>query len=299
MKFENSKMKIGVLAVFILIVSSLSLYYYANTGTTTQSGETYLFIKPAFAQSMSTTPTFLDDEAGISAYVNINRSIDLAVAKTVYRTLEKETADYIVGSVNVSLSADEDVHCFVHKEGWIVTYYGKGEPLSKIVEWNLWSQSTSKLTKNKLQVGLEKMTLVLIGVAVPSVSYYDFQYPNANKCMIIIKTLVGSGEDSFNVTIPTDIAVYEQSWSHYSQCLWSYGDGPAYAHSYFKVDGNTINTISGTTGVIDPVTNRGTLTDPLEKLKQGAASMVSVSSDYYYYYHYLYGVCVALVYQEP
>ena len=287
MKFKNIKMKISLLAVLILIVGSLGLYSYTNRGTTIQSGETYLFVKPAFAQSMSTTPTFLDEEAGISLYVNIGRSIDLAVARTAYRgDSEKENSDYLVGSVNVSLSENEDVHCFVHKTGWIVTYYGKGEPLSKIVDWNLWSQSTSKLTKNKLQVGLDKMTSILGVFPVPSVSCYHFQYPNANKCMIIIETLVGKGEDSFNVTIPNDLTVYESSWSHYSERLY-YG-----YDSYFNIDGIAIDTISDTSA---PVTKLGTLS--IVQLFPSAPHIASVSSDYGA--SYLYGVCIGLVYQEP
>jgi hypothetical protein len=290
MKLENSKTKISILAVLIIIVGSLGLYSYANRGATTQSGETYLFIKPAFAQSMSTAPTFLDEEAGISLYVNIGQSIDLAVAKTVYRTLEKETANYTVGSIALpGLSENEDVHCFVHKDGWIVTYYLKGEPISKIVDWNLWSQSASKLTENKLQVGLKQMTNAL-GKAVTDVRYYHFHYPNATKCMIIFETLVGSGEDSFNVTIPNDIAVYERSWSHYAKTTREYY-GTSY-HSYFKIDGNTINSIIGVDG---PVTNRGTLI--VAQLFPSAAHVVSVSYDHEN--SYLYGVCVALAYQEP
>ena len=288
MKFNNSQMKISMLAVLIIIVGSLGLYSYANRGATTQSGETYLFIKPAFAQSMSTAPTFLDEEAGISLYVNIGQSINLAVAKTVYRTLEKETANYIVGSIALpGLSENEDVHCFVHKDGWIVTYYLKGEPVSKIVDWNLWSGG--KLTKNKLQVGLEQMTNAL-GKVVTDVKYYHFHYPNANKCMIILETSVGSGEDSFNVTIPNDIAVYERSWSHYAS-ITRENYGNTY-YSYFKIDGNTINSISGNYG---PVTNRGTLI--VAQLFPSAAHVVSVS--YNYQNSNLYGVCVALVYQEP
>jgi hypothetical protein len=238
---------------------------------------------------MSTAPTFLDEEAGISLYVNIGRSIDLAVARTAYRgDPEKENSDYLVGSVNVSLSENEDVHCFVHKTGWIVTYYGKGEPLSKIVDWSLWSQSASKLTKNKLQVGLDKMTSILGVFPVPSMSYYHFQYPNANKCMIILETLVGSGEDSFNVTIPNDLTVYERSWSHCAQ-------RPAhYSSSGLKVDGNIINTISTDS---DPVTSCGTLT--IAQLFPGVAHVVSVSSSYATSAALLYGVCIGLVYQEP
>jgi hypothetical protein len=290
MKFDNSKMKISMLGVLILIIGSLSLYSYVNRGTTTQSGETYHFIKPVFAQSMSTAPTFLDEEAGISLYVNINRSIDLSVARPVYRTMEKETADYIVGSVGLpGLSSDEDVHCFVHKDGWIVTYYLKGEPLSKIVDWNLWSQSASKLTKNKLQAGLEQMTSA-IAVSVSSVNYYHFHYPNATNCMIILKTVVGSGDRSFNVTIPDDIKVSERSWSHYAQSTWYTYEGTY--HTYFKINGNTINSISGIT---NPVTDYGTLT--FTNLTQGTPNVVGVSSDARS--SYLYGVCIGLVYQEP
>ena len=272
MKFKDIRMKISMLAVLILVVGSLGLYSFFNRGITIQSGEAYLFVKPAFAQSMSTAPTFLDEEAGISLYVNIGRSIDLAVARTAYRgDPEKENSDYLVGSVNVSLSENEDVHCFVHKTGWIVTYYGKGEPLSKIVDWSLWSQSASKLTKNKLQVGLDKMTSILGVFPVPSMSYYHFQYPNANKCMIVFETLVGIGEDSFNVTIPNDLTVYERSWSHYAENTQVQVYVGAH-HSNFTIDASTINSISG---VAYPVTNRGTLI--IAQLTPGAAHIVRVS----------------------
>jgi hypothetical protein len=289
MKMKSTALGVSLLLIAVLMTSILVAYIHQNErqNTIVEKGRSYNLVHPVLAESMATTSTFLDEEAGISLYVNIGRSIDLAVAKTVYRALEKETADYIVGSVNVSLSENEDVHCFVHKEGWIVTYYGKGEPVSKIVDWSLWSQSTSKLTKNKLQVGLEKMTNPL-GVTVPSLSYYHFQYPNANKCMIILETLVGSGEDSFNVTIPNDINVSQRSWSHYSGGLYS-----GYK-SYFNIDGNTIDTISGTYAPA-PVTKLGTLI--VAQLSPSAPHIVSVSSDYGA--SYLYGVCVALVYQEP
>lgn len=285
----------GLILVSVLIVGFLGMYFDSGNNNkgrdvSNQAEQAFLFVKPAFAQSLSTAPTFLDEEAGISLYVNISRSLDLSVARPVYRTMEKETADYIVGSVGLpGLSSDEDVHCFVHKDGLIVAYYLEGEPLSKIVDWNLWSQSTSKLTKNKLQAGLEQMTSAL-GVSVSSVNYYHFHYPNANKCMIILKTVVGSGEGSFNVTIPEDINVYERSWSHYAQNTYNTYEGAD--HSYFKINGNTINPISGIT---NPVTDYGTLT--FASLPQGTPHIVGVSSDSSS--SYLYGVCIGLVYQEP
>lgn len=287
MKVENRKMKVGVLLVAILMLVFLGVYFYGRGDVgggsiVAEAGQTYPLVYPAFAQSTSGT-TFLEKEAGMSMYVNIGRSIDLAVAKTVYRTIEKETSDYIVGSIALpGLSENEDVHCFVHKDGWIVTYYLKGEPISKIVDWNLWSGG--KLTKNKLQVGLEQMTNAL-GVVVTSVKYYHFQYPNANKCMIILETLVGAGEDSFNITIPNDLAVYERSWSHYSQYSTGWG-----GQSYFKIDGNTIDSIFSES----PVTKYGTLA--VAQLIPGVVHVVSVSG---VYGNRLYGSCIALAYQEP
>jgi len=294
MKIENKNVKIGILAVLILSTASISLYFLSNRNPIDQSpqlGETYLFIKPAFAAVMDSTPTFLDTEAGISLYVNLSHPIDLAVARTAdWSGIEDETSDYIIGSIRLpNLTAADDVHCFVHKTGWIVIYYLKGEPISKIVDWNSWGQDTRKLTENKLQTGLKQMTNTL-GVVATDTRYYHFQYPNATKCMLIFRTLVGGGENSFNVTIPNDITVYERSWSHYaSKTREAYGT-PYY--SYFKIDGNTIDSIYGD---YDPVTNRGTLI--VSQLFPNVSHVLSVSYEYGSWN--LYGICVGLVYQEP
>jgi len=285
-KVENIKMKAGMFLVAILACGLLGVYLYNSGGgganIMNEDGQHFLLVNPVFAQSVSSETTFLEEEAGMSIYVNIGRSIDLAVAKTVYRTIEKETSNYTVGSVPLpSLPESEDVHCFVHKDGWIVAYYLRGEPIGKIVDWNLWSGG--KLTKNKLQVGLEQMTNAL-GVSVTGAKYYHFQYSNANKCMLIVETLVVGGEDSFNVTIPSTFVVYERSWSHYAEYTY-YGNYP----SYFKIDGNTINSIA-----TDGQTKYGTLT--VAQLIPDITHRVSVSGQYS---ARLYGVCIALAYQEP
>ena len=79
--------------------------------------------------------SFLEDEAGISAYMNAGQNIDLNLAKKAYRTIEEETEQYIIGSVKLTgYSETEDVHAYVHKDGWIVTYYLKDEPSAKILK---------------------------------------------------------------------------------------------------------------------------------------------------------------------
>jgi hypothetical protein len=282
-------MKVGgrcvvVLLFAVLIVGVLLVYLYNNSGGKNERvpevGNAYALEYPAFTQAAGADTSFLDKEAGIALYLNVSGPIDLSKARSVFRTIEKETLNYTVGSIALpNLPESEDVHCFVHKEGWIVVYYLKAEPVSKIIDWSYWSGG--QLTKNKLQVGLEQMCNAL-GVSVSGAKYYHFQYPYANKSMIAIETIVGSGEDSFTITIPVEFTMYERSWSHYSQHAWEY--------SYFKIDGNVINSISSS----EPLTKYGTLT--VAQLSPGVTHTVSVSG---LYSGYLYGVCIALVYQEP
>lgn len=287
MKSENRRTKLGVSSAVILVCSLIGAYFYvSNDGGSNlfgNGGRTLLLVSPVFAQSVSSDTTFLEEEAGMTTYVDIGQSIDLAVAKTVYRTIEDETSNYTVGSIALpGLPESEDVHCFVHKNGWIVAYYLKAESMSKIVDWNYWSGG--QLTKNKLQVGLEQMGNAL-GTSVTGAKYYHFQYPSANKCMLIIDTLVGWGEDSFNITIPLEFAVYERSWSHHSE----YSNSPT-GPSDLKIDGNGISTITATS----TQTKCGQLS--VSQLSPTVTHSISISG---HYSARLYGVCIALVFQEP
>jgi len=244
MKMESKKMKMGVLLIAVLMISLLGVYLYAGdqrSGMVAEASQTYLLVNPAFAQSATTGTTFLEEEAGMSIYVNIGQSIDLSKAKTVYKTIEKETSDYIVGSLSLpNLPETDDVHCFVHKDGWIVVYYLKAEPISKIIDWSYYSP-TAGLTKTKLQVGLEKMALAL-GATVTGAKYYNFQYPYADKWMIVIESREDEGEDTFNIKIPSEFTIYERSWSHYGSG-W-YTDWYSYGYAIFRINTTEIDSIS-------------------------------------------------------
>ena len=221
MKYSFRKTKVTLLLTAILVCSFLAIYLYVgnncSSDVVTDEGETFLFVPPAFAQSTSESMTFLEEEAGMSMYVNIGQSIDLSVAKNVYKTIEKETSNYIIGSFSLpNFPETEDVHCFIHTDGWIVIYYLKHEPISKIIDWTYYSDETG-LTKTKLQVGLEKMGSNL-GVTITNAKYYNFNRPDADKWVVIIDVLADdaftTAEDSFNFMIPGEIMVYEGSWSH-------------------------------------------------------------------------------------
>jgi hypothetical protein len=263
------------------------LIYTGYRNSEDEEGKALSLVEPAFAQ-VSSNATFLKDEAGISLYLDAHRTIDLSSARTQIDNIEKETSDYVIGSIHLpGLSEDEDVHCFVHIVGWIVIYYLKSAPTSKIIDWNQWSATQKTLTTNKLQVGLLKIANA-VGVVTTGAKYYHFQYPNATKLMLIIETQKSSAGDSFNLTIPNELTVYERSWSHFARYLY-------YESSQFKVDTETIDTLS-VSGRAYNQTECGQL--QLSQLSQGLIHEVSISGAWNSGEYYVYGVGIALVYEE-
>jgi hypothetical protein len=163
------------------------------------------------------TWTFLDEEAGMSAYVNVGQAISLAQAKIAFVGLEKETADYIVGSLrpsNYTEDENEEVHCFVHKDGWILTYYTRDVARAKIFDRRAYKADQSKVI-TMLENGITKVCNQ-ISVTTPSISYYDFKFPNANSLMLVVDGIWGEGWEMLYLTIPNvaTLTTYETSWSH-------------------------------------------------------------------------------------
>lgn len=264
--------------VAVLLVLGLCASLLSNQKSEETSGVPALtLVKPAFAQATGSSTTFLDEEAGIALYADIKQTIDLAKAKNIYRTGEKETSDYIVGSVALpNLPESDDVHCFIHRNGWIVIYYLKSEPASKILDWRYYTGG--KLSKNKLQLGLEKACNSL-GIAANETRYYHFQYPQANKMLIIFGSKTGPGDNTFYYQIPSDLDVFEGSWSHYAsfegetkvsygilkQPMLSYETrhnvriqnipyrlGYSAGNSQFYVDGTLLGNLYSSSGTISP-----------------------------------------------
>lgn len=173
------------------------------------SAENITLQKPA----METT-NFLEAEAGISAYTNVQQAIDLKKAKNAFRTIEHQTEDYIVGSVPIlDYGEEEDVHAYVHKTGWVLTYYLRDEPAAKIVDWKNYGQD-GKIFGTKLETGLSVLCSAC-QVAAREVKYYDFRCPEANKLLIVADAAYRVAEDSFSIKIPSGFWVFERSFLHY------------------------------------------------------------------------------------
>ena len=168
--------------------------------------------------------SFLEDEAGIAAYTQTPGSIDLSVVRDEFRTIERETDQYIIGSVGIpDYSEDHDPHVYVHTDGWVLAYYLAEEPASYIID--LRHYDGVEIASTKLENAMNEI-LSVIGVVSFEATYYDFRYPNATHLMLIAEAIYYAGDESFDVQLPSGFTYYERSWSHAL-----YDDGGTY-HSY-------------------------------------------------------------------
>ena len=236
---EFSKTKACVLLfALILLCGVVGAYFFAanDDESNIDAKNIHSLIRPVFAQDIGENATFLEEEAGISICVNIGQFIDISTVKTLFKIIEKETSDYIVGSISLpNYPETEDAHCFVHKDGWIVVYYLRHEPLSKIIDLNYYNSTTGQLTTTKLQIGLEMVTHAL-GASITGARYYYFTYPEANKFTIIIDEKYGRNYDHFNLKLPSEYAFYEFSWANW----FGSGDWPMAWDPYIAVNGTKV-----------------------------------------------------------
>nr|QNO48396.1 hypothetical protein GLNMMLEO_00005 [Methanosarcinales archaeon ANME-2c ERB4] len=165
-----------------------------------------------FAGSTCAAVDFPADEAGISAYVHAKSSVNLNDAKPAFATIERETEDYIIGTVALDLHAEEEYpHVYVSTDGWVVAYYLNDRPSSWILPWADYSEGEISSTTLSKAAGI---VCSEIGGTTTGLKYYDFRYEDASKMMIIVESASWS-TDFFKVAIPTTFSTYAVDWSHY------------------------------------------------------------------------------------
>lgn len=137
------------LIVVSLLLALAALSLAPQPAAPTSGGNAIALVAPPFigvahaqegpdAQDAPAAPMgFPQDEAGISAYFKSATPVNLADVRSVYRVIEVETPDYIIGSVPVPDYGQErfDVHLYVHRDGWFLAYYLTSDPVSKIFDW--------------------------------------------------------------------------------------------------------------------------------------------------------------------
>jgi len=169
--------------------------------------------------SASAAVDFPADEAGISAYVKASPSIDINDTKSAFASIECETADYIIGTVEMwGHTEEQQPHIYVSKDGWIVAYYPNNRPSSWIIPW--YSYNTIPNGNSTLSDAVN-ILVNKVGGSNAGLKYYNFNFPDATKIMLIAESTTSS--NYFNVTVPNSFSLYEAGWSHYSPYIHSVG----------------------------------------------------------------------------
>ncbi len=203
--------KLAVAVALVSVGAFLGMHFGGSVGE--QAGSTgdvsggFALVAPAFAQTVGRS--FLENEAGISVYVKLEQAIDLSRARGLYSVLEDEADAYMIGTMKL-LDYDETwwPHVWIHEDGWIVVYFAKDEPTSRLMHWAGYRDdriTTTTLREAMLSVGRE------LGVSIASLEeglrYYHWQHPDATRMLVVV------GRRDFKYTIPPDITVRDASWS--------------------------------------------------------------------------------------
>jgi hypothetical protein len=209
-----------------------------NSGDVRQG---FSLVQPAFAQGVP-ADRFPMSEAGISAYVKINQSVDIAKARAFLRGIQAEGDDYLIGIVELSgLREELWPHLYVNKSGWFLAYYSKYDPASKLMPWNGYQGGPvatttlrDALVQFTTQVFASMQMAFSFSASEKDLHYYDFRYPEARAFVLAVDVVLPNQEDSMRYAIPSAVLTYESSWAHYAE------DVNGYDSTESKVDGSTL-----------------------------------------------------------
>lgn len=230
MKYRTLAVRLLMATLCTICIIAIAMLFNGSTegGNDTLSPEQGMRLKaPSFINvgyankqdAPNADSDFLKEEAGISAYTNVGSAIDLSKVEPLFRTIEKQTDEYIVGSMTPDsysefpeLGEQISVHVYVHRDGWIVAYLLQSQDTSLIVDWVAYN--TNQLSSTTLKNTVQRI-LTVPGLSSSEILYYDFRYPDATNLMLIADVERRFETwDSFTVKIPAGFTVYESSWSH-------------------------------------------------------------------------------------
>lgn len=209
-------LRIALIVVCALLGVSLAFGSQAPAAPGALSLQAPAFVAVAAAQEGGTAEatvaagTRVVDEAGIAAYFQAPGPVSLDTIRARLRTVEAATGSYVLGALAVPEYGDnDDVKVFASADGWVLVYYPRSEPASKIFDFKAYDGGTAVPTKFD-----RALTLLAgaIGTSLPPVRYYHFQYPNATNLLLVAER-TPTGEDPFQVTLPGSFTYAERSWS--------------------------------------------------------------------------------------
>ena len=152
--------------------------------------------------------SFLEEEAGISAHAALGTltAQNLIDAASAYKTIERQTSEYIIGSVALpDYSEAHDVHVYLDISGEIIAYYRNDVIMSQMLD--MVHIVTGQPVGSKLETALN-LVCQAMAVTLTEVKTYDFRYPEAQAIKIIVDEITPGGTDTYRFLIPNNYTLH-------------------------------------------------------------------------------------------
>jgi hypothetical protein len=197
------------------------------------------FIGVAGAVEVMGGNAFPEDEAGISAYVNVGKSINITEAVKAFTQIEELSQTHAIGIIPIdNKRGTVNVHVYLDTGGYIVAYFKNTEPASKIIKWSGMDFSNPKIedfiTNTAIKAMCTKIDVYYLDIK-DDIKYYDFEYPDAKKMVIFLDARSSGGDEYTHIFIPGKYRLYEASYS-----VIAIYTSHTYYYSQLYVDGRVV-----------------------------------------------------------
>jgi len=245
---RHGKLPKLIILVSLMVILAILISFHQNTPA--QDIRSVLTFDIASAQKLATETAFPEDEAGLSAYINLGSldfdKIKTASEKTFSEILDTDGGSYIYGIIPVSGKAHlaswtDDVHFYADTNGWLVAFFPKNTPSASLAFWTGGSSGSHSILSNDntleqaLRKFMDQLGVDFISIK-PSIKYYHFSYPYATNLTLF----VAYGSKKISFFIPEEITLYETSYNVLDNEANTYG-GP----SSIKLQDREIASIHG------------------------------------------------------
>lgn len=221
MRYVSWKRGIVIGLMVVIVLAGYPLIQGWEGEQTTGGSSVLALARPAFARTVGAQ--FPANEAGISAHINKGRTIDLERARGLLSGIWIATEDQVIGTVALpDVEEYQWPHAFISRDGWIVVYYPRGQPLSKLMRWEGWSPGdaiTTTTLRDALLLLVRELGFPIARVDA-DMRYFHFQHPDATTVLIALDWTRHS--DTFQYSIPADVILYGAGWSHRAVGFWGH-----------------------------------------------------------------------------
>ncbi len=208
--------------------------------------------QPSAQESM----TFPENNAGISAYVKIDDGSPEKLAEFlgandgIIEKIVESKPTHIIVTLEIEVEIESisgntirdsiNPHLYLNTDGWMVSYFLKEEPSSKIMQWTNYNPGSLKtnILKEAIEKSVENMNASYSG----GLKYYHFQYPKANRMTLVAETVYSPDqkENSFSIIVPG--IIHDSSFFLYHSFSETSENPPIACRARLRVDYERIRT---------------------------------------------------------